>query len=1080
MADETQSKVYDVSIKATEALKTLADLRIQSAQLRDEQKALGKVTEDNAEEYYKLDSQIKAINQQASQYQRQVTQSIKVQNQQEASLERLRTQLSLDNAELVKYGKEAENQARKKELQERITATTAELKKQEEALGDHRRSVGDYGKALKDLKLELLETTQQLIVMAAEGDSTSEEYQKLVQRAGELRSAQAQVNNELRNAQNGTENIQALTGAVSGVVAAYGAWKSVTTALGVENEEFEKVMKQLVTVITALNSLQAINNALSKTGATYRAAQNILQKVGVTQSVAENKALAAKNVLMAKGTVATKLLAAATWLWNAALAANPVFLVIAGIAALVTGIGFLISAFSRSNKAAKESKAAMDAYNETLKETETAVNSVNRALADEVDALNLASEKAIDAAKERGASAKEVAELELQLIKDVAEAETAAAEERIEANKRLLAAQERAIRAKERELNTLKEGSKKYKQAAEDLASLKDSYEQLTYSIEADSRAIERNGLKVSEAVRTFAKTVKKAGEDAAKAAKDAAEKALQAYISASTRAQKIQEEMIRARNIFIADSIVAEQAFQRELFEVQQRGEQERLDAQRKANKITAKEYEDQNKLLELKAEQFNANQLKALNDYYATARKDVIHQATLTLDEQIGEITAGYTKAMKQLAEIQPPVMIQGMSQAEYDKLLAEYEAFIYKREEIEQRLTRQMEDEIQAARDEALSTRLKKIDDALMKEYKNDLAKFTDNEREKLRVQNEMLEKQIKQYHQAGADTYELEAQMRANNLALAQLDFQKATIQAGKDAKKRYEARRLYLEAELAAVQGNSDAELAIMEQMRETTEEYWNEQIEAIGRYADAVSEIANELTSLLNANSDAQIQKVQLQYTQEEQALANKYARGLLTEAQYNAEQLKLENKQAKEIAKIERQQAIREKSVKVFNVVTDTAMGIVKAVASSPRTFGLPWSAFVGATGAMQLATILSEPLPKAQRGAFVRGRTHNMGGEQWELERGETVINSKSSSMFLPLLSAINEAGGGVPFTTIGSDGGYSLRSAINDGPSMTRVEMENAIEEAFGNVNIIATIEDIRRADSEYLNIESRGSF
>ena len=116
MAEEQKSTIYNVRVTAEDALKSLAELKLRSQELRDQQKALGKVTEENAQEYYALDNQIKAINSEANKYQKQIQNNIKLQNQQESSLNKLRTQLALDNAEFAELGNSMQDAARKAEL----------------------------------------------------------------------------------------------------------------------------------------------------------------------------------------------------------------------------------------------------------------------------------------------------------------------------------------------------------------------------------------------------------------------------------------------------------------------------------------------------------------------------------------------------------------------------------------------------------------------------------------------------------------------------------------------------------------------------------------------------------------------------------------------------------------------------------------------------------------------------------------------------------------------------------------------------------------------------------------------------
>ena len=206
MAEEQKNTIYNVRVTAEDALKTLAELKLRSQELRDQQKALGKVTEENAQEYYALDNQIKAINSEANKYQKQIQNNIKLQNQQEASLAKLRTQLALDNAEFAELGNSMQDAARKAELGKRIAETTEELKAQEEALGDYRRSVGNYEKATENLKQELSDLTQTLIQMAQSGDTSSETFKEMIKRAGELKGAEDLVNTAISNVGKGTHH----------------------------------------------------------------------------------------------------------------------------------------------------------------------------------------------------------------------------------------------------------------------------------------------------------------------------------------------------------------------------------------------------------------------------------------------------------------------------------------------------------------------------------------------------------------------------------------------------------------------------------------------------------------------------------------------------------------------------------------------------------------------------------------------------------------------------------------------------------------------------------------------------------
>lgn len=93
-------------------------------------------------------------------------------------------------------------------------------------------------------------------------------------------------------------------------------------------------------------------------------------------------------------------------------------------------------------------------------------------------------------------------------------------------------------------------------------------------------------------------------------------------------------------------------------------------------------------------------------------------------------------------------------------------------------------------------------------------------------------------------------------------------------------------------------------------------------------------------------------------------------------EAQLNLEGITEEQKEiiterfaAKE-AELKRKQAIADKAQALFNIAISTAQAVAQAVAASPLTFGLPFSAFALATGALQAGLVLAQPIPKFRKG--------------------------------------------------------------------------------------------------------------
>lgn len=105
-----------------------------------------------------------------------------------------------------------------------------------------------------------------------------------------------------------------------------------------------------------------------------------------------------------------------------------------------------------------------------------------------------------------------------------------------------------------------------------------------------------------------------------------------------------------------------------------------------------------------------------------------------------------------------------------------------------------------------------------------------------------------------------------------------------------------------------------------------------------------------------------------------------------------------------------------------------------------------------------------------KAARGAFVTGRSHAQGGELWELEGGEAVLNKHAMSIpaFRDLASAMNEATGGVSFSSKTMQGSSPVLAASVSDEAIAKivagiaaipvVVTEKAITTAQRNVSVL----------------------
>lgn len=190
--------------------------------------------------------------------------------------------------------------------------------------------------------------------------------------------------------------------------------------------------------------------------------------------------------------------------------------------------------------------------------------------------------------------------------------------------------------------------------------------------------------------------------------------------------------------------------------------------------------------------------------------------------------------------------------------------------------------------------------------------------------------------------------------------------------------------------------------------------------------------ISSSIQEAAEQQRDAQIKALDEFDAYEQKRNEDRLARKEITEAQFaqieNTARIKSEQRR-KEIEKAAFEKFRRAKRAEIaINLATELS-AIAASAAANPAN-----AVTFGAAGAAQAAALTAAALIKAgsaynsidaqkpyRKGGILQGASHERGGiptPYGELEGGEAVINTKSTSMFKPLLSAINEAGGGRRF--------------------------------------------------------------
>jgi len=194
------------------------------------------------------------------------------------------------------------------------------------------------------------------------------------------------------------------------------------------------------------------------------------------------------------------------------------------------------------------------------------------------------------------------------------------------------------------------------------------------------------------------------------------------------------------------------------------------------------------------------------------------------------------------------------------------------------------------------------------------------------------------------------------------------------------------RKKILRAEL------HDAITALDRQAAEERKEILRQEFEkVVGLYqqgTQATMDVLNSRWEREDMRREEQMTKLEQQMNQEIELAGDNEARKEEIYAAFNEKQKQMEAEQAQ----ANRRRAIFEKAMAATQVGIDTARAVMKAVAVSPLTGGLPFSAIVGGIGAIQLAAVLSKPIP-----AYAEGTDNAPGGLAVINELGREIIEDR-----------------------------------------------------------------------------------
>lgn len=385
-----------------------------------------------------------------------------------------------------------------------------------------------------------------------------------------------------------------------------------------------------------------------------------------------------------------------------------------------------------------------------------------------------------------------------------------------------------------------------------------------------------------------------------------------------------------------------------------------------------------------------------------------------------------------------------------------------------------------------------------DAELKAYKDSL-KAQGKASEEQMFELMTLEIQTEEQKQEAIAAIKAEYRERELSLSRAGIiqQFADESALAREGIETRYGITKKRIDGELALLNKKYNADQAMSEKdaerykkllaEREANDKAYEENKVAVKEFfMEKANEILSSLNDVAAGFDERDKERVQENRDKAVSALDERLSKGIISQKSHDAQVKKLDESLDKEKQKIARRQAIRERLMATISIGMNTAKAIMGIWADFPKIdFGVSAataSGIVAALGLAQAAAVWSQPMPKASRGLLLQGPSHAGGGIPIEAEGGEAIINKRSTSMFKPLLSAINAAGGGVRFATGGmpvglaNDGGFSARQAfpVSIGPTAKE------IAEAVAEMQISVSVEQIEKATTKYVRVRGRASY
>lgn len=288
--------------------------------------------------------------------------------------------------------------AQRKALLQEVANTADALQKEEQTLNENKAKVEQNAKAKGMLRTQVMNLKNSLAEMEQNGKRNTDEYRAMQAELGRLADAMADANTQAKIMSDDYQNMNTVLEVMGGISGAFSAAQGAVGLFAGENENLQKIMVKVQSIMAITIGLQQVAKTLNKDSYTQLV---LVRKAKELLTVAETKFATALGI----SNVAAKALMATLTL---------------GLSVAITAAIALISKFISKNR---EAKKAQEEFNnkvvEAAAEPVTAITELSTAwnrLGNDMAAKNKFIEDNKDRFEDLGFSIKTVKEAEDLLV----------------------------------------------------------------------------------------------------------------------------------------------------------------------------------------------------------------------------------------------------------------------------------------------------------------------------------------------------------------------------------------------------------------------------------------------------------------------------------------------------------------------------------------------------------------------------------------------------------------------------------------------------------------------------------------